>query len=104
MHYPIHMELFYFIGANKNNGTPVEESLMCNIPQRYIPVMIYVFQLSTFIFCVLPMTIIMVLYILTVIPTRRSALQRVASHKHTTHAIRNLSQRGNGWRVLTLEA
>ena len=80
MHYPIHMELFYFIGANKNNGSPVEESLMCNIPQRYIPVMIYVFQLSTFIFFVLPMTIIVVLYSLNTISIRRSALQRVASH------------------------
>ena len=77
---------------------------MCNIPQRYIPVMMYVFQLSTFIFFVLPMTIISVLYILIAISIRRSALQRVASHKHTTHAIRNLCQRGNVWRFLTLEA
>ena len=90
--YPIHTELFYFIGADKNNGTPVEESLMCNITQRYIPVMIYVFQLSTFIFFVLLMTIIVVLYILIVIPIRRSALQRVASHTYLETNTQNNTQ------------
>ena len=92
--YPIHTELFYFIGADKNNGTPVEESLMCNIPQRYIPVMIYVFQLSTFIFFVLPMTIIVVLYILIAISIRRSALQRVASQETKANCGAPVSQSG----------
>lgn len=92
--YPIHTELFYFIGADKNNGTPVPESLICNIPQRYHPVMIYIFQLSTFLFFVFPMTIIVVLYILIAISLRRAALQRVASQESKANSLTPVSQSG----------
>lgn len=92
--YPLHTELFYFIGANKNNGTPVEESLMCNIPERYHPFMVYIFQLSTFLFFVFPMTIIVVLYLLIAISLRRAALQRVSSQESKASNGAPVSQSG----------
>jgi hypothetical protein len=33
--YPLHTELFYYIDAEHNNGTPIAESLICSMPQRY---------------------------------------------------------------------
>ena len=68
---------------------------MCNIPQRYIPMMVYVFQLSTFIFSVLPMTRSMVLHVLIVISIRRSELQRVASQETKANCGAPVSQSGN---------
>ena len=76
--YPIHTELFYYI---HNNGTPVEDSLVCNIPNEYLETMTYVFQLSTFLFFVFPMTVIIVLYIMIALTLRKAALQRVASNE-----------------------
>lgn len=92
--YPLHTELFYFIGADKNNGTPVEESLICNIPEKYHPLMVYIFQLSTFLFFVFPMTVIVVLYLLIAISLRRAALQRVASQESKSSNGTPVSQSG----------
>lgn len=79
--YPLHTELFYYIDAAHNNGTPIAESYVCNIHQRYFSTMVYVFQLSTFLFFVFPLTIIAVLYLLIAISLRHAALQRVASQE-----------------------
>ena len=76
--YPLHTKLFYYV---TNNGTPVEESLICNIPEEYLETMKYVFQLSTFLFFVFPMTVIIVLYIMIALTLRRATLQRVASNE-----------------------
>lgn len=79
--YPLHTELFYYIDAEHNNGTQIEESLICNIPQKYHSTMVYIFQFSTFLFFVFPMTVIAVLYFLIAISLRHAALQRVASQE-----------------------
>ena len=77
--YPLHTELFYYI--NDTNGNPIEDSLICNIPNNYKEKMTYVFQLSTFLFFVFPMTVIIVLYLMIALTLRRAALQRVSSNE-----------------------
>jgi len=79
--YTVYTEQFYFIDADKNNGTPLSVSLVCNIPERYRSTMMYIFQCSTFVFFVFPLTIIMVLYMLIAVSLRHSDLQRVASQE-----------------------
>ncbi|XP_045197537.2 pyrokinin-1 receptor-like isoform X2 [Mercenaria mercenaria] len=79
--YPLHTELFYYIDAEHNNGTIIAESLICNMPQKYHSTMVYIFQFSTFLFFVFPLTIIAVLYLLIAISLRHAALQRVASQE-----------------------
>ena len=59
--YPIRTRTFYYV---IHNGAHIEESLLCNIPSDWLPEMKYVFQLSTFVFFILPMAIISVMYIL----------------------------------------
>ena len=82
--YPLHTDLFYFIDASHNNGTQVANSLICNIRREYYPRMTYIFQLSTFLFFVIPMTLIVVLYLLIALALRRAALQRVASQESSS--------------------
>lgn len=92
--YPLHTELFYYIDAEHNNGTQIEESLICNIPQKYHGTMMYIFQFSTFLFFVFPMTVIAVLYFLIAISLRHAALQRVASQETKLQAGTPITQSG----------
>ena len=79
--YPLHTELFYYIGAEHNNGTPIAESLICNMPKRYYSTMVYIFQFSTFLFFVFPLSLLAVLYLMIALSLRNAALQRVASQE-----------------------
>ena len=76
--YPLHTKLFHYV---THNGTPVEDSLICNIPEEYLETMTYIFQLSTFLFFVFPMTVIVVLYLMIALTLRRATLQRVSSNE-----------------------
>ncbi|KAH3736803.1 pyrokinin-1 receptor-like [Dreissena polymorpha] len=92
--YPLRTELFYYTGGSNHSGTPLPESLICNIPEKYHPTMVYIFQLSTFLFFVFPLAIICVLYILIAISLRRAALQRVASQETKSNSATQVSQSG----------
>ncbi|WAR06771.1 CAPAR-like protein [Mya arenaria] len=103
--YPIYTEQFYFIGADKNNGTAMAVSLICNIPERYHPIMMYIFQCSTFLFFVFPLTIIMVLYMMIALSLRHAALQRVASQESKSNNGTPVSQSGKSvFRMLMVVA
>jgi len=82
--YTVYTEQFYFIDADKNNGTPLSVSLVYNIPERFRSTMMYIFQCSTFVFFVFPRTIIIVLYMLIAVSFCHSDLQRVASQDSKT--------------------
>lgn len=61
--FAIYTRTFYIV-YNPDTGEPVEDSLMCNVPGEYRNLMTYFFQMSTFLFFVYPMTVILIMYIL----------------------------------------
>lgn len=61
--YPLHARTFYAVHI-PNTTQPIDKSLVCNIPVYWRDRMKYVFQISTFVFFVAPMTIITVMYLL----------------------------------------
>ena len=81
--YPIHTRTFYYL-TNPQSNTPIKDSYMCNIPPEWHIRMSYMFQISTFIFFVLPMTVITVLYIMIAITLKRTSLIRANSEDSTT--------------------
>ena len=85
--YPIHTDLFYYVYDEQNK--PVLDSLICNIPNHYYERMMHVFQISTFIFFVFPLTVLIVLYSLIGLSLRRAELRRAASdechHSNYSH-------------------
>ncbi|KAK3098002.1 hypothetical protein FSP39_015216 [Pinctada imbricata] len=90
--YPIHTRTFYFL-INPETDKPVKDSFMCNIPKHWHSRMRYMFQVSTFIFFVLPMTVIIVLYVLIVIALRKTTLVRANSEDSTKSHSHNHSMR-----------
>ncbi|KAL3881240.1 hypothetical protein ACJMK2_027696 [Sinanodonta woodiana] len=93
--YAINTELFFYL--HDKNGLPIAESLTCNIPNKLEDRMGFVFQLSTYVFFVLPMTVILVLYILIGLALRKAEEERIASdesnHGHdssSSHAQRKV--------------
>ena len=85
--YPIHTDLFYYV--HDDNKAPVVDSLICNIPNQYHERMMHVFQLSFFIFFVVPLTVLIVLYSLIGLSLRKAELRRAASdechHRNYSH-------------------
>ena len=71
MPYPLHARTFYFL-SNPESGEPIEHSLVCNIPSDWVERMTYMFQISTFVFFVIPMVIITVMYVLIGVTLYRS--------------------------------
>ena len=91
--YPIHTRTFYYLN-NPHTHKPIEDSLTCNIPTEWHKRMSYMFQISTFIFFVLPMTVITVLYIMIAIALRRTSLIRANSEDSTKGNTMSYSMRG----------
>lgn len=60
--YPLHTRTFY-MAYNPVTSEPIPNSLVCNIPFKWHRKMTYMFQVSTFVFFVLPMIIIIVMYV-----------------------------------------
>ncbi|KAK3097445.1 hypothetical protein FSP39_009697 [Pinctada imbricata] len=92
--YPIHTRTFYFI-TNPYTKEPIKDSYMCNIPREWHSWMKYMFQISTFIFFVLPMTLITVLYILIAVTLHRTSLIRANSEDsskggHPSHSMKSV--------------
>lgn len=90
--YPLHSGTFYYL-HHPDNGLPIEDSLMCNILPRWFSVMKSMFQFSTFILFVAPMTIITVLYIRIGLTLRRSGIARRTSDCGSPAARANQSRK-----------
>ena len=71
--YPIHSRTFYYV-TNTNTGKYVPDSLVCNIPLAWQRRMIIVFQMSTFVYFVVPMILISLIYILIGVKLRKNEL------------------------------
>ena len=71
--YPLHTRIFYYL-HNERTGEIIPESLVCSIPLKWYKRMLIVFQISTFVYFVLPMIVITVFYILIGLKLRKSEL------------------------------
>ncbi|ESO95586.1 hypothetical protein LOTGIDRAFT_144597, partial [Lottia gigantea] len=69
--FPVHTRLFYYL-KYPNSTDPIYESLQCNIPFEWLESMTSMFQISTFVFFVLPMVVITVMYVLIGISLKKS--------------------------------
>ena len=76
--YPIHTRTYHYVHHPITNES-LADSLICNIPPRWLPNMMFVFQLSTFLLFLTPMTVISVVYILIGLSLRKSAHVRQTS-------------------------
>ncbi|KAL8623206.1 hypothetical protein ACOMHN_048329 [Nucella lapillus] len=84
--YAVHTRLFYAV-TWPSTGRPVADSLVCSIPSKWLEGrMTYMFQISTFLFFLAPVTLIICLYILIGIAVRRSPLSRVVSSSDQSEA------------------
>lgn len=77
--YPIHTRTYYYLHGH--DGAPILDSLQCNIPKFWFARMRIVFQISTILFFVLPMSVITVLYILIALTLRKTTLKRSCSEE-----------------------
>lgn len=77
--YPIHTRTFYYV--QDSTGSPIPDSLQCNIPIEWVDRMKVVFEISTILFFVFPMTVITVLYVLIALALRKTALKRSYSEE-----------------------
>lgn len=80
--YPIHTRTLFY-EYSPTTGKPLQKSLVCNIPPQWISEMTIMFQISTFLFFIVPMTAIIILYVLIAITLRRTALNRANSEEST---------------------
>ena len=77
--YPIHTRTFYYL--HDGNGVSILDSLQCNIPQIWFGRMRIVFQISTIVFFVFPMSLITILYIMIALALRKTTLKRSCSEE-----------------------
>ncbi|ESO88934.1 hypothetical protein LOTGIDRAFT_93568, partial [Lottia gigantea] len=96
--YGLHTRQFYAI-INPDTNKPIPDSLVCNIPEEWRDVpMKYIFQVSTFVFFLTPVTIIICLYILIALALRKSFLSRglsEESHYGSQNKHKNKNQSSN---------
>ncbi|XP_041354378.1 pyrokinin-1 receptor-like [Gigantopelta aegis] len=71
MPYPVHTRIFYYV-SYPNSTVAILDSLQCNIPLIWLARMKHVFQVSFYVFFVLPMTTISVMYILIGLSLKKS--------------------------------
>ena len=71
MPYPIHTRIFYYV-SYPNSTVAILDSLQCNIPLIWLARMKHVFQVSFYVFFVLPMATISVMYILIGLSLKKS--------------------------------
>lgn len=79
--YPIHTRTFHYL-HNPVTGKPIPDSLVCNIPLSWTKRMITVFQMSTFIYFIVPMIIITLFYILIGVKLRESEISAHGSPQY----------------------
>lgn len=88
--YPIHTRTFYYLN-DPRTSLPLEDTLVCNIPIKWHERMIIMFQVSTFAFFFLPMTVITVMYILIGIRLRNTEIG--SSNGFLTSSAKNTTTR-----------
>ncbi|WAR06973.1 PK1R-like protein, partial [Mya arenaria] len=96
--YPIHTDVFYYV--SDSNGTPILDSLQCNIPHQYSERMRHVFQLSTFVFFVFPLTVIIVLYSLIGLTLRRAEMRRETTEQCHQSGSRSSNTMIHNWVIM----
>ncbi|GFN84726.1 neuropeptide capa receptor [Plakobranchus ocellatus] len=70
----------------------IADSLVCSIPYHFLEgFMYYMFQVSTFLFFIGPVTVIIILYILIGVALRRSPLNRGTSEDASYSSVKNTS-------------
>ena len=81
--YPLHTRIFYFL-ENERTKEIIPESLVCSIPKKWMNRMLTVFQISTFVYFVLPMIVITVFYILIGLKLRKTeiASREISTPQH----------------------
>ncbi|WAR09401.1 PK1R-like protein [Mya arenaria] len=79
--YPVHSRTFYYL-SDPQTGRPIADSLVCNIPHRWTGRMISVFQLSTFVYFLVPMVVITLIYVLIGVRLRATELTVPASPQY----------------------
>lgn len=87
--YPIHTRTFYYL-KDPRNRRPLSDTLVCNIPIKWHERMIIMFQVSTFAFFFLPMTVITVMYILIGVRLRKT---EIGSKGKISTSIKNTATR-----------
>ncbi|KAH9503724.1 Pyrokinin-1 receptor [Bulinus truncatus] len=78
--YPIHTRVYTFV-HDPRDQRPIEESVVCNIPFRWQQRMSYMFQISTFVFFIIPMAVITGMYLMIGMRLRSSAMTVSFSHQ-----------------------
>ena len=79
--YPVHTRAFYYL-SDPRTGQHIPDSLVCNIPHRWTSRMLIVFQLSTFGYFIIPMSIITLMYILIGLKLKRSEIRTNGSRQY----------------------
>ncbi|ELT91809.1 hypothetical protein CAPTEDRAFT_24569, partial [Capitella teleta] len=72
--YPIHTRAYYYLD-DPATKEPIADSYICGTPVDWMPMMTYVFQVSTFLLFVLPMCITTGLYVVIGLTLRKSTTQ-----------------------------
>lgn len=79
--YPVHTRTFHYL-HDPATGKSIPDSLVCNIPLAWTKRMITVFQMSTFIYFIVPMAVITFFYILIGVKLRESELSAHGSPQY----------------------
>ncbi|XP_076445838.1 neuromedin U receptor homolog nmur-2-like [Babylonia areolata] len=82
--YPLHTRVFHGL-RDPCTGEALDDSLLCNIPERWLGQAQYLLQFSTFAFFLVPLLLITVMYVL--IGLSLSASQRSTDHKKNQTAV-----------------
>ncbi|XP_005104608.2 pyrokinin-1 receptor [Aplysia californica] len=83
--YPIHTRVFAYLNDPRTHR-PILDSALCNIPFKWQQRMSYSFQVSTFVFFVIPMAVITIMYLMIGFRLRSSALATSVSSSQSQTA------------------
>jgi len=69
--YPFFTRTYFYL-SDPRDGRPLDDSLICTVPAKWLADARVLLQLSTFMLFVFPMTLIIVLYVLIGLAVQRS--------------------------------
>ncbi|XP_029658342.2 neuromedin-U receptor 2-like isoform X2 [Octopus sinensis] len=91
--YPLYTRLSYLV-SNPETGEPLTDSLQCTIPKEFLDGMTIMFKISTFLFFVTPLFVLIILYTLIVITVNRATVQRPSHNQRRLTSISTISSSG----------
>lgn len=91
--YPLYTRLSYLVN-NPETGEPLTDSLQCTIPKEFLDGMTIMFKISTFLFFVTPLFVLIILYTLIVITVNRATVQRPSHNQRRLTSISTISNSG----------